>query len=152
MTIFRERASVLCIDHNRLLALRHTSPEHGDFWGVPGGAIEPGETPLQAALRETREESGYITELVYDPQTVSEYDFSWQGHLYHCRTHWFVVRPIADAPHAPRAGDVEFITELRWLPLSDWPTLFDGHEVLLGAIGELMGERETQSGSFDEPI
>ncbi len=29
---------------------------HGDTWGIPGGAIEPGETASVAAWREAREE------------------------------------------------------------------------------------------------
>jgi len=28
-------------------------------WGIPGGAVEPGETPWQAAVREIREETSY---------------------------------------------------------------------------------------------
>jgi len=33
-------------------------------WDFPKGGIEPGESPMQAALRETREESG-ITQLAF---------------------------------------------------------------------------------------
>lgn len=140
MTTYRLRASALCIADNHLLALKHSDPTVGDFWGIPGGEIEPGESPLEAALRETREESGYITELLYDPQLVTEYDFVWHKHSYRCRTHWFVVQPVSDARHTPRAGDVEFITELRWIPLREWSVLFAGHVEIQQALARILAE------------
>lgn len=49
-------ASVCLFDErNRLLLARHTE---GDVWGTPGGAVELGETPAAAAVREAREELG----------------------------------------------------------------------------------------------
>jgi ADP-ribose pyrophosphatase YjhB (NUDIX family) len=49
--------SVLPIDRaGRVLLVRHTG--HGDAWAVLGGAVEIGESPAQAAVRETREEIG----------------------------------------------------------------------------------------------
>lgn len=36
------------------------------YWSFPGGLIEPGETPKQAAVRETREELG----IVIDPELL----------------------------------------------------------------------------------
>lgn len=37
----------------------------GDFgkWGFPGGAVELGETPEQAAIREVKEETGLVVEI-----------------------------------------------------------------------------------------
>lgn len=32
-------------------------------WGAPGGGMEQGETPEQAAIREAREETGFITQI-----------------------------------------------------------------------------------------
>ncbi len=42
-------------EHDELLLSHATGNRH---WDVPKGLMEPGETPLDAALRETREETG----------------------------------------------------------------------------------------------
>jgi len=42
-----------------LIALR----EDGKGWNLPGGGVQPGESPWQAAVRETREEVGVEAEL-----------------------------------------------------------------------------------------
>ena len=55
--------SVLPIDPaGRLLLVRHA--DHDDGWGVLGGAVEIGESPAEAAVRETREEIGVEIRLV----------------------------------------------------------------------------------------
>lgn len=41
--------------HGRYLLMVERGDGHG--WAVPGGAVEPGETPLEAAMRETAEET-----------------------------------------------------------------------------------------------
>lgn len=45
-----------------LVLLQHRAPEvqHGDTWGIPGGALLPAEGPLEGALREAREEVAHI--------------------------------------------------------------------------------------------
>lgn len=140
----RIRASVVCVRDNRILGLRHSDGEDGGFWGVPGGLIEEGETPLDTALRETREESGYRVQLLHDPELVIEYDFVWQNHSYWCRTHWFAVEPVPGLEHSPRAGDVTFITGLRWFPAAQWRVLFSGYPVLQHAVGNVLGQLETR--------
>jgi 8-oxo-dGTP pyrophosphatase MutT (NUDIX family) len=48
--------SVLPVDeHGRVLLARHAD---GDHWGLVGGAVEPGESPAETAVREAREEIG----------------------------------------------------------------------------------------------
>ncbi len=49
-------ATVLIIDQrDRLLLLQRTD---NGFWGLPGGAMEPGESLEETAKRETKEETG----------------------------------------------------------------------------------------------
>ncbi|WP_171904160.1 (deoxy)nucleoside triphosphate pyrophosphohydrolase [Streptomyces abyssalis] len=46
-------------DQGRLLAARRTAPPAlAGRWELPGGKVEPGETPDQALVRELREELG----------------------------------------------------------------------------------------------
>ncbi len=53
--------SVLVLDdERRLLLVRHVE---GDVWTTPGGAVEPEETPADAAVREMWEETGLAVEL-----------------------------------------------------------------------------------------
>jgi len=53
--------SVLVFDERqRILLVRHVE---GNDWTTPGGMIEPYETPADAALRETWEETGLLVEL-----------------------------------------------------------------------------------------
>jgi ADP-ribose pyrophosphatase YjhB (NUDIX family) len=42
----------------RLLLVRRGRPPSAGLWSVPGGRVEVGETPAQAAVREVREETG----------------------------------------------------------------------------------------------
>lgn len=54
--IFDENNRILCVKRN-----------YGDKkWTTPGGAMESGETPFEALIREVREESGYIV----DPESL----------------------------------------------------------------------------------
>jgi 8-oxo-dGTP pyrophosphatase MutT (NUDIX family) len=56
--------SVTIINYNdkgRILLVKHADT---GLWVAPGGAIEPGETPADAAVREMWEETGLLVDLV----------------------------------------------------------------------------------------
>ena len=60
--------SVMVVRHRgRVLILRRgaTAPWKPGMWNLPGGAVDPGESPEDAARRECREECGI------DPQGVT---------------------------------------------------------------------------------
>ena len=53
-------ALLRCGDH--LVIVENSSP-NGPQWSAPGGKVEPGETPLTAAIREVHEECGIVVDL-----------------------------------------------------------------------------------------
>jgi ADP-ribose pyrophosphatase YjhB (NUDIX family) len=55
-------ASAAVFRGGRVLIARRAKPPH--LWSLPGGAVEAGEMPAQAAARELREETGIDAEIV----------------------------------------------------------------------------------------
>jgi ADP-ribose pyrophosphatase YjhB (NUDIX family) len=53
--------AVVLDEHGSVLLGRR---KDNGFWTLPGGAVEDGETPWQAVVRETREETGFEVEVV----------------------------------------------------------------------------------------
>ena len=53
-------SNVVLIKGNKVLLLKRSkgSPWKPGYWGPPGGHVDPGETPKQAAVREIFEEAG----------------------------------------------------------------------------------------------
>ena len=67
-TFVRNSARSIIIVNNKI-AMIHSLKY--DYYKFPGGGIESGENPIDAMIRETREESG----LVVKPETIKEYGY-----------------------------------------------------------------------------
>ncbi|MFI0942498.1 NUDIX hydrolase [Streptomyces sp. NPDC021020] len=61
----RVSSCAVCIRDGRVLLTRWVDPERPGhrLWSVPGGGIDHGEDPYDAAVREVREETGYAVEI-----------------------------------------------------------------------------------------
>lgn len=86
---FREAAVLIGVEPDGRIALIERAPGggvHGGQMALPGGALEPGETLLQCALREWREELGLsaVVEPFSEPVALTEV------HVVPSR---FIVRP-----------------------------------------------------------
>jgi 8-oxo-dGTP pyrophosphatase MutT (NUDIX family) len=83
-----------------VLLLQDQAPAHPGIlrWGSVGGAVDPGETLVDAALRELREETGIElpAERLPDPFHRSTYEFSWAGRAFVSDASFFAV-PMPDA-------------------------------------------------------
>lgn len=80
---------------NRLRVLLVRSGHIPERWYFPGGGVEPGETAVEAAVREVREETGVRCNLA-----TAKYLGTWEGHTYY---RFFTLPYLA----VPRAVDPE---------------------------------------------
>ena len=108
---------VVINDQDEILLIRRSD---NDNWAVPGGGIELGESMTQAAIRETREESGVDCEItglvgIYtDPKHVILYTSNGEA-----RQEFSIVltaRPVGGKPTPSNES-----SEVRWVSRADIP-------------------------------
>ena len=100
----------------KILATQRGYGAFAGGWEFPGGKIEPGETPEQAAVREIREELG-ATIAVDAPFAVVDYDYD-AFHLHmHCLLAHVESGELQLREHkAARWLDAATIDDVDWLP------------------------------------
>ncbi|HEY2516366.1 MAG TPA: NUDIX hydrolase [Polyangiaceae bacterium] len=113
MTDRRQAAGAVVIrEDGRVLLIRRGRPPGAGEWTLPGGKVEPGETPAEAIVRELREETGLAIEVVAALGVVplDRGGFSYAIHEHLC---------------VPRAGQPETLcpaddaADARWVHPSD---------------------------------
>lgn len=91
-----------------ILMVRHVH-DGRDYWTLPGGGIEEGEEPRQAAIREVKEETGIEVGDVRQLFTDTT-DTCFIAHLAHG------VEPILGSD-PELDGEMQVIKEVRWFTL-----------------------------------
>ena len=136
----QERVVTYIVRNDHLVVLVHendANPLLESGLQVPGGTIEPGEAPADAALREAREETGleglrivgYLGDDVVDARPIENVRI---------HRHFFQLAVDGDTPtewrhveaNASDGGTYPF--RLFWLPLTKAPLLAGGMSALVG--------------------
>lgn len=116
-----ELAGCLIIQEGKLFLLYR---EDEDWWEVPGGKVEEDESPTQAAVRETMEETGVKVELkkpFYSGEFQKDGEmFLWHGYIAEVRdgeprprediftdSAWFTAEDLDEKSIAPNLEMVE---------------------------------------------
>ena len=113
---YKGRAQCLVVRDNKILMVKHSHKD--DAWYcTPGGGIEEGETPPQAALRELQEECNVKGTVI---KKTSEYCDPYDDE------NWFYTYYIDIGNQEPSLGcdpedesDNPVLSEVRWMALCE---------------------------------
>lgn len=121
----RPRAFGALIHGDTILMVQHREPMR-PHWTLPGGGVEAGETPAEAAVREFKEETGL---------DVKSVRLLWEGSYGHgarrSPEYCFLVTPEAQTEdkytpvlgHDPEEEHLPFhqrlLQEVAWVPLAE---------------------------------
>ena len=110
----RIRAQAIVHRGPKLLMVKH-SHEREAWWCLPGGAVEPGETPAEAALRELQEECGVEGEIIREIGAITT--------LFGYRANTFLVdigeQEIEMGSDPELQSDEQILVDVQWLALSE---------------------------------
>lgn len=101
---------VITDDEDRVLLVRHS---YRADWGLPGGLIGRHEEPVDAAVRETREEIGLEVELIEGSAVTINTDFQQIDFV-------FRARPVVGSIPSARSAE---ILEVAWFRRDALPDL-----------------------------
>ncbi len=139
----RQRSGIILIEDNKLALIeRHRAGKH--YFAFPGGGVDEGETPEQAAIREAEEELGILVEI---KQKVAEVVFNGNTQYY------FLAEKLSGEFGSGTGEEFDEYNPVYgtflplWLPLVD----ISNHNVLPRELADLV-VRSVKAGWPVEPV
>jgi len=119
----------------KVLLIRRAAEPYAGRWALPGGFVQQGEAPEEAARRELKEETGLDGGPLEQLRTFGRPGRDPRGWVVTV-AFWSLLEVL---PAAPRAGDDA--REARWFALSQLPPLAFDHEEILATAQQQLGQR-----------
>lgn len=125
---FNAGVSALIFDERgRVLLFKHTYRKYE--WGIPGGALEYGEQPIEAVVREFHEETGMEIEALQLCKVGSAREFPHLSVTYLCKITGGEFKPSHE------------ISEMRYFDVDNLPAMLIGEkELVRWAAKEMMDD------------
>lgn len=122
----RKRVTLFIVDvEDDKILMIHRKRDGEVYYVVPGGGVEEGETVVEAAYRETDEETGLVIELgellwerpfstpIGNDTTIEQIEYAYL-------ITQFSGTPILSGPEFDRQSDSNFYS-LEWMPMTEFP-------------------------------
>lgn len=114
-------------------------------WQIPKGAIEPGETAIEAAVRELREELGVVLETMPEPLCTVRQAGGKRVEAFAAERDWDVADLVSNEisiewpPRSGRMMTVPEVGEARWFPINEADAaMLASQRPMLDALRELL--------------
>ncbi|MCW0233611.1 MAG: RNA pyrophosphohydrolase [Ferrovibrio sp.] len=130
---YRDGVGVALLNADDMVFVGQRIDQTAEAWQMPQGGIDPGEDPLQAALREMEEEIGVpatLAEVIAESRGWLSYDLPrdladkvWKGKYRGQRQKWYLARfKGRDSDINIQTAHPEF-NQWRWLPFRQLPEM-----------------------------
>ena len=131
--LYRPGVGVMLVNSERMVWVGQRLDSTLEAWQMPQGGLDPGETPLEGALRELEEETGLrreLIEIVIQAQEEMTYDLPedligkvwkkpWRGQ----RQTWFLARFLGEDADVNIATPEPEFRAWKWAEPSELPAL-----------------------------
>ncbi|MFB8213111.1 NUDIX domain-containing protein [Streptomyces anulatus] len=124
----RYTADVVCIRGSEVLLIERGWDPHQGMYALPGGHVDPGETPRNAAARELLEETG-----VHIAPADLVFVGRWGKPDRDPRGRYITAAYAAIVPEDTTARAGDDAAAVRWMPLDTPGTLAFDHEEIVAA-------------------